>query len=281
MPLSPTQAWLRENTRFYANPHRVYADADPLLARFPLRPKTDVYSAPSLPLARPAHLSLHSLRRWTDPAPALYPRYPPHRFPPGVLQHPRRDLGRPRLSKGSPDCLCCSHPGHAHPLQPIHRPQWSLQHRIHSELAAQERGTRLSRPQIPRSALIRVDPRVATLMVSWKPCRPTSPKSLRSMRNPRIPRLPSLPLLRPRPTVIPQNLHPRSPPHSFSSLDHRQTHLFLPPHRHRNRPRYRQQITLADRPFLRNLVRHRPCPLPLRLRRFSSPRSPRHGIPHE
>jgi len=55
MPLSSTQAWLRENARFYSNPTPVYAHADALLARFPpIRPKTDVYSsaiAPSLSLS--------------------------------------------------------------------------------------------------------------------------------------------------------------------------------------------------------------------------------------
>jgi ESCRT-I complex subunit TSG101 len=85
--------------------------------------------------------------------------------------------------------------------------------------------------------LIRTDSRVAASSVSWKPCRSTSPKSLPSTRNPGILQ-PLIPLfLRYRPTVIPQNPHPRSPVHN-TSTDRRQTHLFRPPHHHRNRSRY-------------------------------------------
>ena len=133
----------------------------------------------------------------------------------------------------------------------------------------------------PNPALIPADSRVVASSVSWRPCRPTSPKSPRSTRNPRTLRLPSLSPLRSRPTVIPQNLLPRSPVHNFNSLDRRQIHLFLPPHHHHRWLCYRQQITLADRPFLRNLVRHHPGPQPPRLRRSSNPPFPRCGIPHE
>lgn len=54
--MSSTQQWLRENTRFYTNSSRTYADVDAVLPRYPsLRPKTDVYSLvrPDLRLNRP------------------------------------------------------------------------------------------------------------------------------------------------------------------------------------------------------------------------------------
>ena len=123
MALSPTQIWLREHSRLYSEPHAVYADTDALLARFPtIRPKTDVYSSPSLSPPRPRSPALHSVRRRTVPAAALSPRPPPHHLPPGHLQHPSRNLAHPRLPKGPPDSLCRSYSGHAHPLRPIHRP---------------------------------------------------------------------------------------------------------------------------------------------------------------
>jgi ESCRT-I complex subunit TSG101 len=43
--LTLTQKWLKQNTTFYSNPDRVYADADAILNSYStLRPKTDVYS---------------------------------------------------------------------------------------------------------------------------------------------------------------------------------------------------------------------------------------------
>lgn len=167
MPLSSTQIWLRENTRFYSNSHVVYADADALLARFPpIRPKTDVYSLAHLLLQThpPPHPLPHSLRRRKNPAASLSSRHPPRHLPSGDLQHPNRNLAHSRLSKGTPDCLRCSYPDRAHPLQPIYRPQRSLQYRVHSELAAQERGMRLSSSHT--SILIHIHSRVAASSVS-------------------------------------------------------------------------------------------------------------------
>ena len=116
-----------------------------------------------------------------------------------------------------------------------------------------------------------VDSRVAISSVSWRPCKPTSPKSLRSTRNPRILQLSILP---PRPTVTPQNPHPRS-------LACHQTNPFHPPHHHRDRPRCQRLTILADQPFPRSQVRHHPDPSLLRLRKFSSQPFPRYGIPRE
>ena len=235
MSSSPTQAWLRENTRFYPNARHVYAHTDALLARFPqIRPKTDVYSLSSSLISNLSS-PRSSLRRRKDPASALSSWHSPHHLPPGGVQHPGRDLDHPRLSKGAPYPICRSHLRHAHPLQPIHRPQWPLHHRVYSELATQERGARLH-PRSIHPALTPTDSRAATSSASWRQCRNTSPENLRSTRNPRIIPAQSRSPLRRYLTVIPQSLHPRCPVHSpsrLSSLDHPKTRLSPRVHRHR------------------------------------------------